>query len=105
MTNGRKTTYEERIKIVSFCIANNDDYQKTADKFKVSYQQVYAWVRKYKNNRCEALLDRRGKRKEAINLSKSEKLSMQLKLIEAENKRLKMENDFLKKLEQIERRR
>ncbi|NFA44599.1 transposase [Clostridium botulinum] len=105
MTNGRKTTYEERIKIVAFCIANNDDYQETADKFKVSYQQVYAWVRKYKNNGCEALLDRRGKRKEAINLSESEKLSMQLKLIEAENKRLKMENDFLKKLEQIERRR
>ena len=27
MTKGRKTTYEERIEIVSFCIANNDNYQ------------------------------------------------------------------------------
>ncbi|NFG40450.1 transposase [Clostridium botulinum] len=104
ITSGRKTTYEEKIKIVAFCIANNDDYQETSNKFKVSYHQIYAWVRNYKNNGCEALLDRRGKRKEAINLSEFEKLSMQLKLIEAENKRLKMEIDFLKKLEQIERR-
>lgn len=29
----------------------------------------------------------------------------QIKLLEAQNKRLEMENDFLKKLEEIERRR
>lgn len=104
MTNGRKTTYEERTEIVAFCISNNDDYQATADKFKVSYQQVYAWVRKYEANGYEALMDRRGKRKEAAELTESEKLSAQLKLIEAENRRLKMENDFLKKLKEVERR-
>lgn len=105
MTNGRKTTYEERTEIVSFCISNNEDYQITADKFKVSYQQVYAWVKKYQANGYEALMDRRGKRKEADELTESEKLSAQLKLIEAENRRLKMENDFLKKLNEVERRR
>jgi len=105
MTNGRKTTYEERTEIVAFCISNNDDYQVTADKFKVSYQQVYAWVRKYEANGYEALTDRRGKRKEAVELTESERLSAQLKLIEAENRRLKMENDYLKKLKEIERRR
>ena len=41
MTNGRKTTYEERIEIVAFCIANANDYNLTANKYKVSYQQVY----------------------------------------------------------------
>ena len=50
-------------------------------------------------------MDRRGKRKEAVELTESEKLSAQLKLIEAENGRLKMENDFLKKLNEVERRR
>jgi transposase-like protein len=105
MTKGRKTTYEERTEIVSFCISNNYDYQATADKFKVSYQQVYVWVRKYEANGYEALMDRRGKRKEAAELTESEKLSAQLKLIEAENRRLKMENDFLKKLNEVERRR
>ncbi|MBF7807442.1 MULTISPECIES: helix-turn-helix domain-containing protein [Clostridium] len=105
MTNGRKTTYEERIEIVAFCISNNDDYQATADKFNVSYQQVYTWVRKYKANGYEELIDRRGKRKDTDEITESDKLSAQLKLIEAENRRLKMEIDFLKKLKEVERRR
>ena len=41
MTKGRKTTYNERVEIVAFCIENNDNYQLTSDKYKVSYQQVY----------------------------------------------------------------
>lgn len=103
MTNGRKTSYEERIEIVSFCIANNNDYIAATNKFKISYQQVYTWVKKYKANGYEALLDRRGKHKKAIELTEYEKLSAQLKLIEAENLNLRMENDFLKKLQEIER--
>ena len=104
MTNGRKTTYEERVEIVSFCIANANDYNLTANKYSVSYQQVYTWVKKYKNNGYDALVDRRGKNKTFEELSESEKFAAQLKLLEAENRRLKMENDFLKKLEEIERR-
>lgn len=104
MTNGRKTTYEERIEIVSFCIANAHDYNLTANKFNVSYQQVYTWVKKYNKDGYTALVDRRGKNKSFEELSESEKFSAQLKLLEAENRRLKMENDFLKKLEEIERR-
>ncbi|MDU3549583.1 MAG: helix-turn-helix domain-containing protein, partial [Clostridium sp.] len=104
MTNGRKTTYEERIEIVSFCIANAHDYNLTANKFNVSYQQVYTWVKKSNKDGYNALVDRRGKNKSFEELSESEKFSAQLKLLEAENRRLKMENDFLKKLEEIERR-
>ena len=104
MTNGRKTTYQERIEIVSFCIANANDYNLTANKYNVSYQQVYTWVKKYSENGFNALVDRRGKNKSFEELSESEKFSAQLKLLEAENRRLKMENDFLKKLEEIERR-
>ena len=103
MTNGRKTTYEERIEIVSFCIANAHDYNLTANKFNVSYQQVYTWVKKYNKDGYNVLVDRRGKNKSFEELSESEKFSAQLKLLEAENRRLKMENDFLKKLEEIER--
>ena len=39
-----------------------------------------------------------------IKLNESQKLAAQLKLLEAENRRLKLENEFLKKLEEIERR-
>ncbi|EOU2008430.1 transposase [Clostridium perfringens] len=101
MTNGRKTTYEERIEIVSFCIANAHDYNLTANKFNVSYQQVYTWVKKYNKNGYNALVDRRGKNKSFGELTESERFSAQLKLLEAENRRLKIENDFFKKLEEI----
>ena len=104
MTKGRKTTYEERIEIVSFCFANDHDYNLTANKFNVSYQQVYTWVKKYNKDGYNTLVDRRGKNKAFEELSESEKFSAQLKLLEAENRRLKIENDFLKKLEEIERR-
>lgn len=105
MTKGRKTSFEERVNIVSFCIANNYKYQMVADKFQVSYQQVYTWVKKYEEHGSETLSDRRGKHKVWDKMNKTEKLAAQLKLIEAENNRLKMENDFLKKLNEIERRR
>lgn len=105
MTKGRKTTYEERTEIVAYCIANNDNYQLTAEHFQVSYQQVYTWVQKYKAKGYESLSDRRGKRKTPEELSESEKFAARLKLLEAENRRLKMENDFLKKLDEVERRR
>jgi transposase-like protein len=45
MTKGRATTFEERIAIVLYCLANGKDYDKTASHFKVSYQQVYGWVK------------------------------------------------------------
>lgn len=101
MTKGRKTTYEERIEIVSFCIANAHDYNFTANKFNVSYQQVYTWVKKYNKDGHNALVDRCDKNKAFEELSESEKFSAQLKLLEAENRRLKIENDFLKKLEVV----
>ena len=59
--------------------------------------------KKYNKDGYNALVDRRGKNKAFEELSESEKFSSQLKLLEAENRRLKMENDFLKKLEKIER--
>ncbi|ADK14981.1 MULTISPECIES: helix-turn-helix domain-containing protein [Clostridium] len=105
MIIGRKTNYEERIEIVSFCIKNNDNYQLASEKFNVSYQQVYAWTSKYKEGGVEALVDRRGKRKSLEQLTETEKLAAQIKLLEAENKRLEIENSFLKKLDEVERRR
>jgi len=105
MTKGRITTSDERIEIVNYCIANNKDYGKTIEKYKVSYNQIYAWVRKYEKNGYDGLLDFRGKRKDVSSMTEVEKLRAELKLKEAENLRLQMENELLKKLEEIERRR
>jgi len=105
MSKGRNTTLEERIEIVSHCISNNLDYGKTINQYGVSYQQIYGWVRKYESEGPDGLVDRRGKRKDESAMTEVERLRAQIKLKDAENLRLQMENDLLKKLEEIERRR
>ncbi|MCM3686406.1 helix-turn-helix domain containing protein, partial [Mesobacillus subterraneus] len=46
MTNTRNTTINERKEIVLSCLENGKDYQKAAETYQVSYQQVYQWVKK-----------------------------------------------------------
>ena len=103
MAKGRKTTLDERIEIVSRCIAENKDYGKIIEQYGVSYQQVYGWMRKYEKDGVDGLTDRRGKRKPESEMTEVEKLRAQLKLKDAENLRLQMENELLKKLEELER--
>lgn len=105
MTKGRKTTYEERIEIVSFCIENHKDYQLTVDTYQVSYQQIYSWVKKYESQGVEALTDKRGRTKPEAEMTELEKLRAENRLLKAQNKRQEMEMAFLKKLDEIERRR
>ncbi len=103
MTKGRGTTQAERIEIVSECIANGKDYGKAADRHGVSYQQVYSWVGKYEARGVDGLPGRRGKGKDGASMSGAERLLALLKLKESENDRLRMENDLLKKLAELER--
>ena len=105
MTKGRKTTFEERIQIVDHCLKQQNDYLATSEIYGVSYQQVYQWVKKFEAAGEEGLRDRRGRTKEEIELTAEEKLQMEIKRMERENERLRAENLFLKKLEEIERRR
>jgi transposase len=105
MSKGRKTTWDERIRIVLDCLGNGKDYQKTAEIYEVSYQQVYQWVKKYEDGGDEALKDKRGRKKEETELTPEEIIQFQMKKLERENERLRAENAFLKKLEEIERRR
>lgn len=100
----RKTTLEERIKIVEHCIANANDYSVSAQEFNCSYGQVYSWVNKYNANGIDGLKDGRGRNKSEDELSEIEKLKAEIKLLKAEKKRQQMEIDLLKKLEDIERR-
>lgn len=103
MTNGRKTTYDERIDIVKQCIEGGYNYAEIADKNRVSYQQVYSWVRKYQKDGVTALIDRRGKRKDEKSMTELDKLRAENRILKAEAKHKQMEIDFLKKLEEIER--
>ena len=70
----RKTTKEEREKIVEYCLNNNRDYKNTAVKFDVSYSQVYNWVRKYDACGLEGLTDKRGHHKTDDEVDELERL-------------------------------
>jgi transposase len=105
MTKRRKTTLDERIQIVLDCLRNGKDFQRTAETYRVSYQQVYQWVRKYEDGGDDALKDGRGRKKEEAELTSEELTQLKMKKLESENERLRAENLFLKKLEEIERRR
>lgn len=104
MAKGRKTTPEEKVEIVSFCIAESRDYEKAIKRYGISYQQIYSWVRKYEEQGVEGLRDRRGKRKALSEMDEVERLRAQIRLKEAENRKLQMENNLLKKLAEMESR-
>lgn len=101
MTKGRKTTLKDKIQIVQYCIEQNKDYNKASKIYEVSYSQVYQWVKKYEEFGEDGLVDRRGKAK--IELSQNDKEKIEIRKLKRDNERLRMENDFLKKLQELER--
>ena len=101
----RKTTLEERVEIVDYCLTHNKNYKEAAEIFDVSYTQVYQWVNKYLDTGKEGLTDKRGKRKTEEQLSETEILQRKVKILERQLKEKEMENELLKKVQEIERRR
>lgn len=105
MTKGRKTTFNERIEIVQYCIAHEHNYKDTAEKYTISYQQARNYTIKYEQNGIDGLKDNRGRRKPEEEMSELEKLRAENRILRAEKQRAQMEISFLKKLDEIERRR
>ena len=104
MARGKKTNYEDVYRImVSYFSTHN--YAETSEKFKVSYQQARNYTIKYETGGVNALQDNRGKKKSEDSLTEIERLQAELKLEKAKRQRVEMELSFLKKLEEIERRR
>ena len=101
MTKGRKTTQEERAEIVAFCIEHNYDYGLTVETYNVSYHQVYAWVRKYEEGGVDKLRDNRGRTKPVEEMTEVEKLKAEMKILETKNRQLEIENEFIKKLQEL----
>lgn len=103
MAETLKTTAEERREMVRYCIEHNNDYKGTCLKYGCSYRQIYAWVRKYKQDGNEGLNDKRGHHKKDDELTELEAAQRRAKKAEERIKRLELENEFLKKLNNIGR--
>ena len=99
----RKTTIEERKKIVKYCLEHNRNYKETASIHNVSYNQVYSWIKKYDINGDDGLLDKRGHHKTDNEVDELEKLRRENLRLKHQLKEKDMMVELLKKVKEIER--
>lgn len=104
----RRTTFEERLEIVNWVIANDMNYKEAASKFQIPYALVYKWTKDYLKDGAEALTyKKRGPKAKSIidesSLSEIERLKLALEREQALRKRAEFELEVLKKKEEFER--
>ncbi|MCR5786975.1 MAG: helix-turn-helix domain-containing protein [Acholeplasmatales bacterium] len=96
----RKTTLEERLEIVNYVLANNNDFKGAADKYSVPYANVYNWVKKYNEFGEDGLSDSRGRpssKEPKHELTDLEKKDIEIEKLKKELERSKMVIEVLKK--------
>ena len=96
----RKTTFEERLEIVNYVLANDFDYKGAADKYSVPYASVYQWVKKYNELGENGLNDSRGRPSSSgpkKELTIEEKQAIEIEKLKRELEREKMVVEVLKK--------
>jgi transposase-like protein len=103
MADTLKTTYEERIEIVKYCLAHDRDIKGTATRYSCNYAQLYQWVRKYEANGEIALTDKRGIRKKENELTELAKAERKVSQLEREKEEYRKKYELLKKAEERER--
>lgn len=98
----KKTTEKERLKIVQYCLSHEKDYKGAAEKFGVSYAQVYSWTKKYGSRGAAGLADKRGHRKSDAEVDETERLRRENKRLLLELERSKMLVELIKKKMEFE---
>ena len=98
----RKTTLDERMEIVDYCISHNNDYKGTASKYDVSYSQVYSWVKKYREDGESGLEDKRGHHKSDEELDELERLRRENQRLKKQLEERDMLCELLKKVRELE---
>lgn len=98
----RKTTFEERLEIVKWVIANDMNYKEAADQNAINYALIYQWVKKYLKEGEEGLkFKKRGPRKKAkveeSTLSEVERLKLELEREKALRERAEFRLELFKK--------
>ncbi len=99
----RKATIDERKEITEYCISHSYDYKNTAEKFSVSYSQVYSWVKKYNEKGEEGLQDKRGHHKSDDEVDELERLRRENVRLKKKLEEKEMAVELLKKVKEFER--
>ena len=102
---GRKVTFDEKKQIVQWTIEHGNNYKLAAEKYEVSYQRVYSWVRKYqKDHDWTVLKDNRGRNKGKEPTNELERLRKRVRELEARDHEREVQIAFAKKLVEIQNR-
>lgn len=104
----RKTTFEDRLEIVKWVIANDMNYKEAASNYALKYALIYKWTNAYLKEGAEALqYKKRGPKSKVIinedSLSDIEKLKLELEREKALRERVEFELEVLKKKEEMEK--
>ena len=103
----KKTTFEERLEIVSWVIDNKMNSKEASRKFDVNYTTIRGWVEKYLKDGSEGLVyKKRGKKvvaKDIDSLSEIDKLKYELEKERELRKQREFEIEVLKKKEEFEK--
>ena len=101
----RKTTFEERIEIVNYCLENSKDFKGTADKYNVPYSLVYQWVKRYESDGEIALgYTRKGPKPKVIPpTTPEESAQAEIERLKRELARKELEIEILKKKQYFEK--
>ena len=103
----RSTTFEERLEIVKYVLDHDKNYKQAAEKYLLPYSLVYQWTQKYSKHGEDSLkYQKKGpKPKDLIpdDLSEKDKLLRENELLRRQLEYIKLENQVLKKKEQLER--
>lgn len=102
MTKGRKISYEERIDIIEDYLKNGKSYAATANKYNLSYQQIYTLVRKYNVFGIKSLPDHSDKPNNIEDMGQIKKLEAENKILKARLERLEIELELKKKLKELQ---
>lgn len=98
----RKTTIEERMEIVQYCIEHDRNYKDTASLYDVSYSQVYSWVKKYDADGEDGLSDKRGHHKTDGEVDELERLRRENLRLKCQLEEKDMVVELLKKVKEFE---
>lgn len=104
----RRSRFSPELKIeivskISKILAGNRSVAQAARAISADESSVKRWIAAYRERGVDGLSDCRGKRKSLDEMTEVERLPAELKLKEAEVKRLYFENPILKKVRELQR--
>ena len=103
----RKTTFEERLEIVNYVLANDNDFKGAADKYSFPYANIYNWVKKYNEIGEDGIKDSRGRpsfKEPKHGLTEIERKDIEIERLKGELERSMKVIEVLKKNIEIQKR-